>query len=176
MDSEGDGSVNVFPDQVLKRLEALARVGEAISTDQAREVLALTVQQFHRMVLQDDFPRREHIGLRWWLSPQALQVFAQHWNRLAVALTITDVARLIRSTLPTTRRASRQRDFPKPLGQINGRDRWERAAILDWQRERIGGAKLPPGANGGPEGDAPKKSKAKGRGNGKTQKEKRTQA
>lgn len=167
--------MNVFPDPVLKRLEVLARDGEAITTDQAREILALTAQQFHRLVIQDDFPRREHIGLRWWLSPVALLTFGQHWNRLAVALTITDVARLMRSTLNTARRASRQRDFPKPLGQINGRERWERAAILDWQRERIGGAKLPPGADGGPTGSKPRKAKAKGQGNGKAQKEKRAQ-
>lgn len=162
--------MNTFPDQVLRRLEALAHEGHAIDTERAREGLGLTPQQFHRMVLQDDFPAREHIGRRWWLNPQQLADFAAKWNRLAVALTITDVARLIRSTVPTARRAARQSDFPKPLGQVNGRDRWETHDVQEWQRTRVGGAKLPPDANGGGGHRKPRKKTAKGARSGKAQK------
>lgn len=164
-----------FTDQVLKRLETLVRAGDAITTETARQELGVTDQQFHRLVLQDDFPVRQHVGRRWWLSPQGLLEFALRWNRLTRALTITEVARLIRSTLPTTRRAARLPDFPKPLGQVNWRDRWERADILEWQRQRIGGAKLPPGANGGTT-PRPRKKTAKGTRSGKAQKANRPQA
>lgn len=164
--------MNVFPEQVLRRLEVLARNGDAITTEQAREVLGLTLQQFHRMVAQDDFPHRTHIGRRWWLNAQQLLDFAQRWNRLAQALTITDVARLIRRTITTARRLAREPGFPTPLGQVNGRDRWARADILEWQRASVGGAKLPPDANGGP-AKSRKKTPQGVRNSVKPQKEKR---
>lgn len=153
--------MNEISDQALKRLDQLARVGEALSTDQVREVLDLTTAQFHRMTLQDDFPKRSHIGRKYWLNPQKLLTFCSEWNRLAAGLTITDVARLIHATVPTARRIARQAGFPSPLGEVNGKPRWDQAELLAWHSPRVEGAKLPaPVTAGTPKG----KKKVTGKG------------
>src|SRR5262245_7144954 len=109
--------VNPFRPDVMRRLQALADVGEAISTIHLRESMQLTSQQLHRLTLQADFPKRQQIGVKFWVNPVALLEFAHRWNRLARGLTITQVAQLIHSTVPTTRRLVRQADFPKSLGE-----------------------------------------------------------
>jgi predicted DNA-binding transcriptional regulator AlpA len=135
--------VHEIVEQALKRLEALARVGEAMHTDQAREVLGVSGPQFRRMTQQDDFPTRTHIGRKYWLNPQKLLAFCLTWNRMAAGLTITDVAHLIHATVPTARRIVRQADFPRPLGEVNGKLRWDQGEILLWHGPRVDGAKLP---------------------------------
>lgn len=135
--------MNVISEQALARLSALVRAGEALSTDQVRQVLALSSQQFHRMTLQDEFPHRAHIGRKFWVNPEKLLAFCHLWNALAAALTITDVARLIHCTVPSARRMTRQSDFPRPLGEVNGKPRWDQEAVTAWHSPRADGAKLP---------------------------------
>lgn len=163
--------MNVISEQALGRLAVLARAGEALSTDQVRKVLELSSQQFHRMTLQDDFPRRAHIGRKYWLNPEKLHVFCLLWNRLAAGLTITDVAALIHTTVPTARRLARHADFPRPLGEVNGKPRWDHETIVAWHSPRVEGARLPTPAGVGTK----RKRKAKGTRNGKG-KERRTDA
>jgi predicted DNA-binding transcriptional regulator AlpA len=154
--------VEIIPDSVLAKLQAWARAGDAVSTEQARALLGLTPQQFHRRAQHGTFPRREHIGRQWFVNPQQLLEFAQGWNALARGLTLTEVGHLIHCTLATARRVTRQEGFPAPLGEFNGRERWNRDAILEWQRQRLGGAKLDGAAK-----STPNKSTAKGKRNGK---------
>ena len=134
-------------DQVLRRLEALAKVGEGISTNQVREVMHLTPLQLHTYTLQPSFPARQHIGRMNWVNPEKLLAFAHLWNKRARGCTLSDVAALLRCTVPTARRLARSPGFPRPLGQVHGRDRWDRAEIIDWHRPRLEGARLPPGAD-----------------------------
>jgi predicted DNA-binding transcriptional regulator AlpA len=165
---EGKTSVNVIADQALKRLEHLAHVGEALSTDQVREVLDLTSAQFHRMTLQDDFPKRAHIGRKYWLNPEKLLAFCLRWNQLAAGLTITDVARLIHATVPTARRIVRQAGFPTPLGEVNGKPRWDQDELQAWHAPRVEGSKLPaPVSAGTPKGKKKAVGKAKEKRDGK---------
>lgn len=163
----GEKTVNLISEQALERLQALVRSGEAMSTDQARDVLELSPQQFHRMTLQDDFPQRSHIGRKFWLNPERLLAFCQLWNRLAGALTITDVARLIRTAVPTARRITRQAGFPAPLGKVNDKPRWDEDEVLAWHAPRVEGAKLPAHVHA-PIPKGKKKRPVKGNGNGKS--------
>lgn len=150
--------MNKISEQVLRRLEVLAKTGDLLSTLQVREVMALSRQALHRLTFCDDFPTQTHISRQWWVHPQALLEFAHRWNALCDGIPLYEVAALIRSTPHTTRRLLRAADFPKALGQLNGRDRWERAAVVTWHRARGGGASLPPGADvGTPRGPRKKK-------------------
>jgi len=166
-------TVNTFPDALMRKLEQLAAVGEAISTDQVRTVLGLTQQQYHRLTLQEDFPKRQHIGRKFWINPQRLLDFAINWNKMADGLTITQVATLIHSTIPTARRLAKRPDFPAPLGELNGRERWDREVIVVWHRTRLDGAKLGPDFDAGPDKSRKKKALTKGAHNGKKQTERR---
>jgi hypothetical protein len=156
--------VKPFPDAVLKRLEQLARVGEPIPTDQAREILQLTDMQYQRMCGQNHFPKRQHVGRKFWLDVHGLLAFAQLWNALTAGLTITQVAVVIHASIKTTRRMIRQPGFPEPLGEVNDRERWDREAIVKWHRGRMGGAKLPAEIDAAP---ITKRKTAKGAHNGK---------
>lgn len=167
--------MNTFPDSVMKRLATLATDGEAISNDQATDVLGLTPQQYHRLTLQEDFPHRTQLRRQHWLHPQALLEFCQRWNRLACGLTVTQIARLIHCTVPTARRLTRDDTFPKPLGEIGGRDRWDRDEIVSWHRARVGGATLPAVTDAVPKEPKPKTA-AKGIRNARKQTEKRRDA
>ena len=165
--------MNKFPDQVVTRLEALARVGEAITTDEAYAVLGVAQQKWHRLGgMNEDFPKRTHIGRKFWVSPQALLRFVEKWNRMATGLTITQLAQVIHSTVPTTRRMTRHADFPKPVGEINGKPRWDRDEIAAWHGPRVDGAKLPASAT---MAQVKGRKKVKGIRNGKA-KEKRADA
>jgi predicted DNA-binding transcriptional regulator AlpA len=166
----GGIEVHAIPENVMRRLEALAKNGEAITTDQVREDMGLTRQQLHQYTLEDDFPPREQIGRKFWVNPVALYAFAATWNALAAAITITDVAILLRMTIATARRTVRAADFPRPLGHYNGRDRWDRAAIIEWHRPRVGGAKLPPDADVDTQSTSKRTRTAKGTRDGKAQK------
>lgn len=157
-----------FPEPVMKKLEALARAGDALSTDHARIVLGLTAQQYQRMALQPDFPRRQHIGRKFWLNPQALLDFAVRWNRLSRGLTITQVATVIHAAITTARRLAKSPGFPNPVGDLNGRERWDRDEIVSWHRTRVGGAKLSADFDAGPDKSPKRKALAKGAHNGKS--------
>jgi predicted DNA-binding transcriptional regulator AlpA len=162
--------VHAIAENVMRRLEALAKAGEAITTDQVRADMGLTRQQLHGYTLEDGFPPRKQIGRKFWVNPVALLAFAKHWNALAAGITITDVATLLRMTIATARRTVRAEDFPRPLGSYNGRDRWDRAAIIEWHRPRVGGAKLPPEADVDTHTTEKKPRTAKGTRDGKAQK------
>jgi len=159
--------LHAIAENVLRRLEAHAKAGNAITTDQVREDMGLTRQQLHGFTLEDGFPPREQIGRKFWIDPVALYAFAKHWNALAAGITITDVATLLRMKLTTARRTSTGPNFPKPLGAYSGRDRWDRAAIIEWHRTRFGGAKLPPEADVDTRPVAKRKHAAKGPRDGK---------
>lgn len=156
-----------FPDSVLKKLEQLARIGEPIPTDQAREILQLTDMQYQRMSGQNHFPKRQHVGRKFWLDVHGLLDFARRWNALCAGLTITQVATVIHASIKTTRRMARQPGFPEPLGEVNERERWDRDAIVTWHRARMGGAKLPAEIDAAP---VTKRKTAKGAHNGKEKK------
>lgn len=135
-----------FSEQVIQHLNQLVKAGQAIDTDQAKDCLGMNAQQFQRMATQDSltFPERKRIGRKWYLNPALLQQWALAWNALIRGIAVSGVASLIHSTVPTARRMSRAPGFPAPLGKINGRERWARAEIVEWQRKRVDGAKLPP--------------------------------
>jgi len=162
--------VNAIAETIMRRLEALAKAGDAITTDQVRADMSLTRQQLHQFTLEDGFPARKQIGRKFWVNPVALYTFAKDWNVLAAGITITDVATLLRMTIATARRAVRAETFPRPLGSYNGRDRWDRNAIIEWHRMRGGGAKLPPEADVATQAIAKKPRTAKGSRDGKAQK------
>lgn len=165
--------MKTFPESVMKKLEALAREGAAISTDHVRTVTERTQQQYHRLTLQDDFPARQQVGRKFWINPQQLLDFAINWNKLAHGLTITQVAVVIHSTIPTARRLSKLPGFPEPLGEVNGRKRWDREVIVPWHRARVAGAKLEGEYDAGPDKSRKKKALAKDAHHVKKQTEKR---
>jgi len=126
-------------------------------TTAIREVLQISQQQLHRLTLAEDFPARIQISRSFWVNPEGLLAFARRWNNLCDGIPASEVASLIRSTMHTARRLMRSPDFPQSLGLLNGRDRWDRAAIIEWHRKRGDGAKLPPGADVVPDRAAKKK-------------------
>jgi len=166
------GVLLLVPDNAIRRLDALAKSGHAVSTDQVREVLALTRQQFQRMTDRPEFPARERVGLKIWVSPAEVLAFVHRWNALANGIALRDLAALLRTTFSTARRMVRAEGFPPPLGEVNGRDRWDAGAVTDWHRARFHGAKLPPEADVSKAPKPKHKPAAKGNRDGKAKGEK----
>ena len=156
-----------IPDPVIKKLEAAAHAGKALTTDAVRALMALTNQQYQRLTLHEGFPRRERISRKFLLNPQHLLDFALHWNALAAGVTITQVAVLIHATIPTARRLAKLPDFPEALGEVNGRKRWDREVITQWHRKRLGDAALDAEFDVGPDERKKKPAAKRGTNGGK---------
>ena len=168
--------MNVISEPAIKRLEQLARVGEAITTRQVREVLGISRLVLHGMTLHPAFPKRQQIGKNFWVNPERLLAFAHSWNKQAAGVPITAVAHLLHATVPTARKLVRRDDFPKPIGDMNGRKVWDPAEIAAWHGPRVEGAKLPAGADIAPRKTVKKKvATAKGTRHGKAKEKPRAE-
>jgi predicted DNA-binding transcriptional regulator AlpA len=119
-----------------------------LTTAEVRSLTGISRQKWQRFGRNPDFPVRRHVGRQWCVNAHELAQFLENLNSIHRAMTISEIAIFARMTTYTLNDLIANGGFPKPIGMLNGRQRYARADIEAWQTERLGG--LAPPDSGGP--------------------------
>jgi hypothetical protein len=150
-------------DKALAQLRAKGDK-QLITTEDARELVGLSEQQWRRLARLKFFPDPVGVGRSRCWNPGDLVTFFAKLIAIHEGMTFTQVAEFVHSTTYTLRDLADAKKFIEPIGYVHGHPRYAREEVEAWYRERLGG--LDP-----PETPTPKRGKKKltrehARGNG----------
>lgn len=154
-DGPWENRVKPFADDVLAQLRGWADEKTAVSATQLRELFGMTKQQYQRLTDSPGYPHWERSHGERFINAASVLAFCEKFNRLARALTITEVAKFLGITVASAKRRFRVAvpnepvpDNPQPIGQWNGAWRWDLEEIIADRDKRLGGAHMPAHAEG----------------------------
>jgi len=127
-----------FTERTIGKVRARANGLLPLFTIEARELLGVSEQVWTRLTRAPHFPNMLRDGLRWRIDAARLADFLEFWNRLELALRISEVARMCHTSTTRVRQMWKAGEFEEPLAVLNDSPRWERAVIESWLHKRYG--------------------------------------
>lgn len=127
------------PPYSARALRSIATKARLVTTLELRAAAGLSLSRFTRARHSADFPPLIRHGRHFLIDTHAFAAWAHEQNRLAEALTLSQVCARVRFTRATVRAMVRSSTFPPPIGKFNGTARWDESAVSDWQRARLRG-------------------------------------
>jgi predicted DNA-binding transcriptional regulator AlpA len=132
-----------FSEAGFTQLENAISRRQLLTTNEARALFHLSEQRWLRLTTRVGFPKRIREGRRWVIDPSELLSFLHLYDAIAACISISQVAMRTQRTVKTLRSMIAKGEFPGPIGTVRNIDKFDVAAITEWQQRQRHGLKAP---------------------------------